>query len=279
MIEFKNMARLQYLESLRADAAKISDKSLIPYGKKIYSQNDEDGIIAEIFNRIGTTNKIFVEFGVENGLECNTLALLFQGWKGLWIEGSEAHVNKIKNGLRKTIAKGNLSIAHSFITRENIDSTISSVIHESEIDLLSVDIDGNDYHVFSAITCVRPRVVVIEYNAKFPPSIKYCQEYNENHRWDGSDNFGISLSALTDGLRDKGYCLVGCNLTGANAFFVRQDVLESWRTVIGGTIKLKRIFHAPFAAENHYQPARYSLCGFTSGHPASYATLENMIQN
>ena len=65
-----------------------SNKHLEKYGFKVYSQSDEDGIIEEIFNRIGTTNKKFIEFGVENGLESNSHYLLLKGWNGLWIEGS-----------------------------------------------------------------------------------------------------------------------------------------------------------------------------------------------
>lgn len=70
-------------------------KCLEYYGFKVYSQNDEDGIIEEIFNRVGTTDKTFIEFGVENGLECNSHYLLFKGWRGLWIDGGEEHVREI----------------------------------------------------------------------------------------------------------------------------------------------------------------------------------------
>ena len=62
-------------------------KRLLRYGYKVYSQCDEDGIIQEIFNRIGSTNRSFVEFGVQNGVECNTTKLLIEGWRGLWLEG------------------------------------------------------------------------------------------------------------------------------------------------------------------------------------------------
>ena len=71
-----------------ATRERLKDKKCLEYyGFKVYSQNDEDGIIEEIFNRVGTTNKIFIEFGVENGLECNSHYLLFKGWRGLWIDG------------------------------------------------------------------------------------------------------------------------------------------------------------------------------------------------
>lgn len=80
-----------------------SPKSLEPYGYKVYSQNDEDGIIQEIFNRIGTTNKQFVEFGVQDGLESNCHLLLFYGWRGLWIEGSSEFCREIETKFRPVI--------------------------------------------------------------------------------------------------------------------------------------------------------------------------------
>ena len=71
---------------------------------------------------------------------------------------------------------------------------------DSEIDLLSVDIDGNDFHVLKAITCIKPRVIVMEYNSKFPPPILFCMDYNPEHRWQGNDCFGASLKFLEEGL-------------------------------------------------------------------------------
>ncbi len=75
--------------------------SLVPHGRKMFSQNDEDGIIIEIFRRIGTTNKTFVEFGCGDGIENNSYALLFQDWNGLWIDGSPKNIGKIRKGLPK----------------------------------------------------------------------------------------------------------------------------------------------------------------------------------
>ena len=259
------MSRLQYYDRVKSEAAQQSSKSLIPFGQKIYSQHEEDGIILEIFRRINTTNKTFVEFGVESGLECNTRALLFCGWRGLWIEGNVQHVQSMNQQLPDTINRAQLSVLHAFITRDNINELISSKIPENEIDLLSIDIDGNDCHVLSAITCIRPRVIIIEYNAKFPPPIQYCQKYNEHHRWNGTDDFGASIAFLDKTLNEMGYKLVACNLTGSNAFFVRSDLLEDK-------------FHEPCNAEHHYRPARYFLLGLSSGHPASNGTIENAIR-
>jgi hypothetical protein len=254
----------QRIDDLRKNPRYQDPKSLIPFGHKIYSQNDEDGIIGEIFQRIGVTNKIFVEFGIGNGLENNTLALLFDGWKGLWIESSSKFVDEIQRSFSNIISKGHLQVVQSFITKDNIDETIRSHIHHKEIDLLSIDVDGNDYHFFEAITCIKPRVVVIEYNAKFKPPILYCMSYDEGHVWKFDDCFGASLKFLETSFSRKGYCLVGCNITGSNAFFVRKDLVSGK-------------FLDPFTAERHYEPARYYLTSSTSGHPPSYSTLAKSL--
>jgi hypothetical protein len=252
------------LDRLRGNVRYKEPKSLIPFGGKIYSQNDEDGIIKEIFNRIGTTNKIFVEFGIGNGLENNTLALLFGDWQGLWIDASSNSINNIRNHFSEIIQSGKLRAVESFITVANINDLISANIRHDEIDLLSIDIDGNDYHVLQAISCISPRVIAIEYNAKFAPPALFCIDYAETHTWTGDDCFGASLKFLEVNLDRMGYYLAGCNLTGANAFFIRKDL---------DTDK----FLKPFTAENHYEPARYYLSGYTTGHPPAYQTLAKSL--
>ncbi|OAV73463.1 hypothetical protein Barb6_00220 [Bacteroidales bacterium Barb6] len=200
---------------------KYSDLNrLEPYGFKVYSQNDEDGIIQEIFKRIGTTSKTFVEFGAGDGLENNTAYLLMQGWRGFWIEGSSASVKNIKNIYERAICCSQLFIENVFITKDNIDSLISKYF-TGEIDLLSIDIDRNDYYIWKNIRSINPRVVIVEYNGKFPPPCSYIMKYDENHQWDGSDKQGMSLQSATNLGESLGYQLVGTNLSGVNAFFVR----------------------------------------------------------
>ena len=240
--------------------------SVVPWGFRAFSQNDEDGIIAEIFRRIGTTNRVFAELGAGDGLENNTLFLLHQGWRGLWVDGSDAIDAAIAH-YRPLCETGRLEICKRLVTPGNVDDLLAEHLREEEIDLLSVDIDGNDYHVLAAIHCVRPRVIVVEYNAKFPPPVMYCMAYDESHRWDGSDHFGASLKWLEVKLGERGYRLVGCNLTGSNAFFVRADLAGER-------------FLAPYTADKHYQPARYELSasfGGLAGHPPSYRTLVDRL--
>lgn len=253
-----------YIDTLKSNARYQDDKCLIKYGQKIYSQNEEDGIILEIFKRIGTTNKIFVEFGIGDGLENNTLALLLDNWKGLWIEGSSRAVNSIKSNFKSVINNENLKVVEAFITKDNINEIIADNIAEKEIDLLSVDIDGNDIHVFNEISVVNARVVIMEYNAKFPPPIMFSVDYNATHTWQGDDYVGASLKYIEKNLNNKGYKLVGCDLSGSNAFFVRDDLISDK-------------FLAPYTAEVHYQPAKYYLVGGFIGHQGTYASVEKCL--
>ena len=237
-------------------------KSLIKSGYKVYSQTDEDGIIEEIFRRIGTTNNLFIEFGIGDGLENNTLYLILKGWRGLWIDGSSKDVYSIQENLKEFIESEKLKVVNEFIYKENINSIIDSQRIEGEIDLLSIDIDGNDHHIFNEITTINPRVIVMEYNAKFPPPTSIRMNYIPDHSYSSDDCLGSSLQYQANLLAQKGYNLVVCNLSGINAFYVRKDLTAD-------------LFAEPFTAENHFQPARYYHSYLKSGHPSSFKTINN----
>lgn len=230
-------------------------KFLEKYGYKVYSQNDEDGIINEIFNRIGTKNKTFIEFGVSDGLESNCHSLLLQGWSGLWIEGREVAYQQILRRFAPVINHGNLSVLNEYVTRDSINETINSYVKGEELDILSIDVDGNDYHIWNAVKDVKPRVIIIEYNGKFPPEIDWVMPYNKDHFWDYTDRQGASLKAFEKLGKEKGYQLVGTDISGINAFFVREDLVGD-------------LFAFPATAENLYNPQRFNL-KHKSGHAAS----------
>lgn len=245
----------EILQTQLLSTQKYSDpRRLEHFGYKAYSQNDEDGIIQEIFNRIGTTNRFFVEFGVQDGLESNTHFLLLQGWNGVFMEGSSEYVAQIQEKFASPISEGRLKVMNAFITRENINDLMqeNGAAKIDEIDLLSIDIDGNDYYIFEAIECIHPRVIVVEYNAKFPPPARWIMPYNKEHVWDGTDRQGASLQALADLGEKKGYRLVATNLNGINAFFVRNDLIDSNLFALQSPKEL-------------YNPMR--LMSFRSGHP------------
>jgi hypothetical protein len=223
---------------------------------QVFSQYGEDGIIQEIFDRIGTTNKYFIEFGVENGLESNSTNLLYKNWKGLWIEGSKRYFDEINKTFSDLIGAGTLTVKNEFITAENIESIFKSANAPAEPDMLSIDIDYNDYYVWEAIKNYNPRLVIVEYNSIFRPDTHFLVKYNATRSWDGTSYFGASLLALQQLADAKGYCLVGCSFGGTNAFFVRKDLVGDK-------------FEAPYTAENHYEPNRYFL-NFKVGHPKNH---------
>jgi len=223
-----------------------NSKKLNKHEFQVYSQNGEDGILEEIFRRIGTTNKFFVEFGAGNGLENNTTYLLLKNWSGYWMDANEKCIQVMKQKFGFLIERKKLFVKKAFINAENIEDLLIEGVVPENFDLLSIDIDGNDYWVWRAIKTYNPRVVVIEYNALFPPNVKWVMKYNPKHVWDITCYHGASLKSLEILGVKKGYKLVGCNFTGVNAFFIREDLVEDR-------------FFKPFTAENHYEPPRYHL--------------------
>jgi len=248
-------ARRHWQDALQAPRYQQA-KRLTRHGYKVYSQQDEDGLIAEILKRIGDVPKTFIEFGVENGLECNTLRLLLEGWSGLWLEGDANFVAQIKSNLAHYVTPGTLKVGHAFVTTENVNDLFARHGLSGEIGLLSVDIDGNDIWVWEAVSVVKPAIFVCEYNATWAPPLSIAQPADPSIHWRGTNYFGCSLEALTKISAKKGYSLVGCNFSGANAFFVRNDLLGDK-------------FHAPFTAAEHYEPPRYWLRHLKAGHRPS----------
>jgi hypothetical protein len=288
--------------------------------RREYSQNGEDGIIAAVFAKIGTTNRVCVEFGVEDGLQCNCRYLLkHRGWTGLLMDGGEwpttihkqnnKHIheqtaNSQQGGWRATGGEeegpalhessarrrgdsealeesarrhgagrsgdwragalapplspdkgGNnhsLGVHQEFITAENIETLFEKYSVPPEFDLLSIDIDGNDYWVWKAIQNFHPRVVIMEYNANKGPNLSVTIPYDPAFRWDGSDYQGASLKALEKLGREKGYTLVATDPCGVNAFFVLAPLVPG-------------NFDPPPFAQIFHQPAYKGIPG--KGHP------------
>ncbi|MBE9007105.1 glycosyltransferase [Fortiea sp. LEGE XX443] len=224
------------------------------FGFKIYSQSDEDGIIEEIFNRIGVKSKIFVEFGAETGEENNSRYLLENGWTGLWIESLPEYAQAIRYNQKNAINEGRLKFIEAIVTAENINNLIESAGISGEIDFLSVDIDSNDYHVYDAISVIQPRVVCLEHNHCYPPPEEWIMPYNPNYRWvAGSKFFGASIASLEKLARSKDMVLVGCGLYSANGFYVRKDLINE-------------TFSSPFLSERFFNALNYEkIVSFPQG--------------
>jgi hypothetical protein len=253
--QMEKIAAWQARRTILAEERYAEPGRLPRHGYKVYSQTDEDGIIAEIFRRIGTEVRAFIEIGAGDGLENNTANLLLQGWQGAWIETNPRRYRVIEERHRRALADGRLVLGTTRITPDNVKPEIAKLTGDQKVDLLSLDIDGNDYHVLEALDDLGSRVVVVEYNPKHRPPTVWVMNYDPAHVWDGTDHYGASLSAYAELMAKRGYALVGCGITGNNAYFVREDLCGER-------------FCAPFTAENHYEPARFWLVpGFESGHP------------
>src|SRR6185437_13587629 len=163
------LEKRQYWETTMQQRRYAEAKRLVRFGWKAYWQNDEDGIIAEIFSRIGITSRRFCEIGV-SVLENNTLALLLQGWTGTWIDGNPAHEAWARENAGHLFATDQFSMQTCHVDVTNINTLIAAESRDMELDLLSIDVDGNEYWLFEAVTA-RPRVCVIEYNATWHPPI------------------------------------------------------------------------------------------------------------
>jgi len=262
-LESLKMEVLRHWNEELAKPRNANARRLLRYGFKMFSQNDEDGIIQEIFRRIGTKNRSFVEFGVSNGLECNTTKLLIEGWQGLWMEADHRSALDVLERFKPIMASGRLKLVEAMVTPESIHTLLNAGSMTGEIDFLSIDIDGNDYWVWKAIESITPRAVAIEYNSSLRPPSSLVVPYSPTRRWAGGNYFGASLEVLVRLGREKGYRIVGCNFAGVNAFFVRDDLCGD-------------CFVEPATAEEHYEPPRYFARMMPAGHPPQVGEFETV---
>lgn len=219
-VVYEALAQLAHRWAHQADPLPGAGRDLTPYELRVFSQNGEDGVIAEILRRVGLGARRFVEFGAEDGREGNCAFLAeVLGWEGMFIEASADHFDRLSAKFRD---RSGVHAVRANVTPENINGLIAGVGFEDDIDVLSIDIDGHDYWVWLAIDVVQPRLVVIEYNAHIPYPVRLTQPLDEEGEWRGTDYFGASLAALEHCGAQKGYTLVHTDLAGVNAFFVRN---------------------------------------------------------
>jgi hypothetical protein len=195
-----------------------NNSDLLIYEKKIFSQSGEDGITMRLINLLyngDNYNKYYVEFGTQSGVECNTRILReLYNWNGLLMDGSHENLN--------------INLRKEFITKENIINLFEKYNVPSNINILSVDIDSNDFYVLNEIlkkyTC---DIIICEYNSHHSPYEDKIVIYDTNFIWDGSNYFGASLLSLTKLCNMYGYTLIYCNKIGVNCFFINNKILET----------------------------------------------------
>ena len=250
-------------QRIRVEVAAKTPENLLLRGRKVFSQSDEDGIIAAIFANLDG-RKTFIEIACGDGLENNTHLLLLCGWKGVWVDGSEQHIAHIQSELGGLVFP-RLLVERQFIDLDNVGAIIKrycDFLGDGDVDFFSLDIDGNELAILEkSLEFFSPRVICVEYNAKFPPPLELAIRYDASHVWAGDDYQGCSLMALVEATRSR-YTLLTCGISGVNAFFVRDDLVHRFRV---------------YAPEDLYQRARYHRLHQIAGHPSTLKWVRSVI--
>ena len=220
--KFKKKSYIKYSDNLN---------EINKYEYKKTSQNNEDGIIEFIFNKIGLTKINFVEIGFDF-YQNNSLNFLNKVNKGLYIDGSEEKVIKLKSIIRLLYPLKKIKVKKKFIDKDNLNSIIDNYYdHNEEIDFLSIDVDGNDYYLFKDLNR-KPKVICLEYNFWFGRDIKCSIPYDKKFTWEsGSLYFGASLKSFCELAKIKGYELIALESNCINAFFVRSDFKSNFEII------------------------------------------------
>jgi len=203
------------------------DPNTLPYPERltsrrfrVSSQNQEDGLTLALLSEVGVTSRRFVEIG--SGLSGGNSGFLARecGWAGLMVDGHADHVTQVGRRFPTVTA------ITAWVTRDNVNDLITTHNAAGEPDLFSLDLDGNDYWIWEAMTACSPRVVILEYNSMFGATRSVTVPYDpqfDRHRHH-TMYYGASLTALARLSARKGYRLVAVEPTGVNAFFVRNDL-------------------------------------------------------
>jgi hypothetical protein len=217
-------------QQLLISAHYTTSQNFNDYEFKIFSQFGDDGLIQYLIKNIKIENEIFIEFGVEDYSESNTRFLMMNNnWTGFVMDESEENMARLKN--ENWFWKYSLKTKAAFITKENVNGLLAETGFKN-IGLLHIDIDGNDAHVLSALDLseLNPAIIIMEYNSVFGKeraiSVPYDKDFLRTEKHYSNLYFGASLAALTYIANNKGYNLIGCNLAGNNAYYVRNDLLN-----------------------------------------------------
>lgn len=224
------ISQVQLMQSYQEKALKNELPAISSTGFRVFSQFEEDGLLLFIFSVLGMKNKSFVEIGSDDGVNSNSANLYFNfGWHGLFLDGNS---KSIKRGIKffkkyphpwfyKPVFKCAL------VKRENVNDLIADAGLKGEIGLLSIDIDGNDYWVWDAITVVQPDVVIIETHNEFGLN-DIVVPYDSEYFYPGKHPVyhGASPVAMTKLAKRKGYRLVGSNALGFNFIYVKNGLAD-----------------------------------------------------
>jgi hypothetical protein len=232
--------------------ANIKFNKLSDYEFKIFSQWGEDGIIDFLIREIPIDNKTFIEFGVEDFSESNCRFLLMNfDWSGFVIDASKTNIKKLKNSYY--FWKYDLHALTAIIDKDNVNELLKKSNFDKDLGILSIDIDGNDYHVLNNINCFEPRIIICEFNPIFGKDLKitvpYDPKFQRTRKHYSNLYCGASIKALICLLNKREYTLIGTGMLGCNAYFVKNSLL---------TDHLKKMAKKPFHFNFNFRESRDS---------------------
>jgi hypothetical protein len=200
-------------------------------GFRVFSQFDEDGVILFLLALAGFGSRRFVDIGAGDGvIASNTANLALNlGFHGLFVDAREAEVERGRRFYadHADTRERPPSFLRKFVTRENVNAVVRGAGFEGDIDFLSIDIDGNDYWIFEALDCIRPRLVCIETHTEYGLE-EIVAPYDPHFDWRRAPTdarVGASPVAMTRLAERLGYRLVGANLYGFNTFYLRDGLV------------------------------------------------------
>ena len=204
-------------------------QSLADLEFKVFSQFGDDGIIQYLTQNIQCEYRTFIEFGVADYFESNTRFLLQKdNWSGFVMDDSSGNIERLKKA--SFYWKHDLDAQAEFITKENISELLNPYFSRwGGVDLLHIDLDGNDYWIWKAIE-IKPTILILEYNSIFgfdrAITVPYNPSFNRTSAHFSNLYWGASLKALHELSVERGYVFIGCNSAGNNAYFVRKDQMN-----------------------------------------------------
>lgn len=235
--------------------------------QSLYAQGTEEGILERLLQRIAPDTRYCVDIGASDGLRNSNTALLLRekGWQGTLVEASAYRYGRLQSHFGET---RNVCLRHETVQPDTVDDLLADAGAPACVDLLSIDIDGNDYWVWRGMRRFRARILVIEYNPYYAPPERWVMRFDPAHRWDGSTYYGASLESLYHLGKQLGYELACCDDMGNNAFFVASDLYP----LLGIDNNDPRLLFRPAMYNARYVGQNT----FLTGHPYRYGPAETI---
>lgn len=199
-----------------------NDRWLLARAASVTSQFGEDGIIDAALDRLPSRDRWCVEFGAGDGEALsNTWNLVrHHGYGAVLIEADAPRFAALAAAHRGHPRVIRLQRRVGFEPDDSLDVLLADTAVPSDFDLLSVDIDGNEYHVWDAVRDYRPKLVVIEFNPTVPIGVPFVQARRHGVM------HGASAASLIELAATKGYALVAT--TVVNAVFVDARYFDAF---------------------------------------------------